>query len=478
VTAPAAQAGSPNASGISDVVVVGGGMAGFCAALELVEGGATVVLLEKQPAVGGSSVLSGGSFAFAGTELQQRMGIEDSSQLLFDDLRKVGNYENDEALVRAYVDHQLATYHWFAQHDVHFEKLFLAAGQSVPRSHSRNPREVLDRIATRAHATGRLDVRTSIAATRLVRDAASGRVIGVGTGRAGTSARFDARLGVVLASGGFSRSDDLLRIFAPAQVATQRAGGEGNYGDGLRMAWQLGAGMRDMSCIKGTFGGYPNAKPGEHSIMLPIYLGAIAVNAQGQRFVDESKSYKLIGDAVLTQPGALGFQIFDRQIFERGQRGIPTMDFAAKLERGQIAVAPTLAELAAKLGIDAAALERTIADYNASVDSGVDSLFGRDGLSNHYGALARIDVAPFYGYPSTSMMLATYCGVAIDRTMNVRDVFGEPIAGLYGAGEVVGGLHGQAYMTGSGIGKAAIFGRLAAQSLLVHRARVDDIHGS
>src|SRR5579862_9211362 len=100
----------------ADVVIVGAGMAGFCAALEFAERGTDVMLLEKQAEVGGSSVLSGGSFAFAGTDLQRRMGIEDSAQLLFDDLRRVGNYDNDEALVRAYADHQLETYYWLAEH--------------------------------------------------------------------------------------------------------------------------------------------------------------------------------------------------------------------------------------------------------------------------------------------------------------------------------------------------------------------------
>jgi fumarate reductase flavoprotein subunit len=200
--------------------------------------------------------------------------------------------------------------------------------------------------------------------------------------------------------------------------------------------------------------------------MLPIYVGAIAVNALGQRFIDESKSYKLIGDAVLRQPDAIGYQIFDQRIFDRGQRGIPTMDFPEKFARGQVVKANTLRALATALRIDATGLARTVAEYNAGVDSGMDPRFGRDGLSNHYGELAKIAAPPFYGYPSTSMMLATYCGVAVDAKMRVRDAFDEVIPGLCAAGEVMGGLHGGAYMTGSAIGKAAIFGRLAARTLL------------
>jgi flavocytochrome c len=446
----------------ADVIVVGGGLAGHCAAIEAAEQGADVLLLEKEPEVGGSTVLSGGSFAFAGTELQRKNGIEDSSRLLFDDLRKVGGYGNDEALVRAYVDHQLDTYHWLGEHGVAYDKIFLAAGQSVPRGHSRNPREVLDILAARAAATGRVRTRVSAPVRQLVRERDGAPVEGVTIEAEGKSRTIRAARGVVLTSGGFSRSDTLLKLFAPSQAATQRAGGAGNTGDGLLMAWHLGAGMKDMGYIKGTFGGHPDAGPGQHALMLPIYVGAIAVNSKGERFIDESKSYKLIGDAVLKQPDAIGYQIFDQRIFEKGNPGIPTMAFQAKYAQGQVISAPTLAELAARMGIDADGLARTIARYNASVEEGNDREFGRDGLGTSYGKLAKIDMAPFYAYPSKSVIVATYCGLSVDPQMRVRDVFDTVIPNLYAAGEVIGGLHGNAYMTGSSLGKASIFGRIAA----------------
>lgn len=448
----------------ADVVVIGGGLAGHCAAIELAEQGADVLLVEKEPQVGGSTVLSGGSFAFAGTELQRKNGIEDSSQLLFDDLRKVGGYGNDEALVRAYVDHQLETYHWLGAHGVVFDKIFLAAGQSVPRGHSRNPREVIEILAGRAVATGRVQTHVSSPVRSLVRSRDGMPVEGVEIETQGKRRSIRASRGVVLTSGGFSRSDALLKLFAPSQGATQRAGGPGNTGDGLLMAWHLGAGMKDMGYIKGTFGGHPSAGPGEHALMLPIYVGAIAVNAKGERFIDESKSYKLIGDAVLKQPDAIGYQIFDQRIFDKGNPGIPTMAFQAKYALGQVISAPTLAELARKMGIDAEGLARTVDAYNAFVEQGNDPDFGRDGLGTSYGKLARIDLAPFYAYPSKSVIVATYCGVAVDAQMRVRDVFDAVIPNLYAAGEVIGGLHGNAYMTGSSLGKASIFGRIAARS--------------
>ena len=450
----------------AEVVVVGGGLAAHCAALQAAESGARVLMLEKEAQVGGSTVLSGGSFAFAGTDLQEKHGIEDSSEKLFEDLRRVGEYGNEEAVVRAYVDEQLDTYHWLAKQGVVFERIFLAAGQSVPRAHSHNPKLAIEILAKRAAQSGRIETRTSSPVRRLVREGNEGAVLGVRIEQEGRPRTIRAHRGVILACGGFSRNDQLLERFAPSQAKTHRAGGPGNVGDGLLMAWHLGAGMKDMGYIKGTFGGHPAAGPGEHALMLPIYVGAIAVNAKGERFIDESKSYKLIGDAVLSQPDALGFQIFDQKIFEKGQDGIPTMAFAAKLAMGQVITAPTLEELAAKVGIDVGGLTRTLDEYNAAVDKGRDERFGRDGLSNHYGALAKIDTAPFYAYPSKSVVVATYCGVSVDPKMRVRDVFDDVIPNLYAAGEVIGGLHGNAYMTGSSLGKASIFGRVAARTAL------------
>ncbi len=450
----------------ADVVVIGGGLAGHCAALELAAAGAEVLLLEKEERIGGSPVISGGSFAFAGTELQRRKGIEDSSEILFEDLRRVGGFRNDEAIVRAYVDNQLDTYHWLDSHGVVYENIFLAAGHSVPRGHSRNPREVIEILSLRVAKTGQ--VRTCVCAPvrRLIRSGLEGPVEGVLADVQGEPRAIKARRGVILASGGFSRNEQLLKLFAPSQEAAMRVGGAGNTGDGLVMAWHLGAGMRDMGHIKGTFGGHPSASADQHAVLLPIYVGAIAVNSNAERFVDESISYKLIGDAVLKQPDAIGFQIFDRKIYEKGTPGIPTMAFQMKHQMGQVVNASTIAELAKLLGVDPDRLEATVARYNADIEEGKDRAFGRTGLSTGYGKLTKIDTAPYYGYASKSVVLATYCGVAVDREMRVRDVFDAPIPNLYAAGEVMGGFHGSAYMTGSALGKAAIFGRLAARSAL------------
>ncbi|MEO5693771.1 MAG: FAD-dependent oxidoreductase [Usitatibacter sp.] len=449
-----------------DLLVVGGGLAGYCAALEAASRGAEVMLVEKEGRTGGATVLSGGSFAFAGTPLQKQHGIDDSDERLYDDLRRVGGNENDEALVRAYVSHQREAYDWLALLGVRFERLFIASGQTVPRGHSRNAREVLDVVEQRARETGRVGTKLNTRARRLTRDEATGKVTGALVEHAGVEKAIHARLGVVIATGGFSRSESLLKLFAPQQALAQRMGGPGNTGDGLLMAWRLGAGFRDMGYIKGTFGNHVSAGPEDHFLLFAMYAGGIIVNTAAKRFADESLSYKLIGEACIRQPGAIGFQVFDQPIFERGVPGVPSMDFQADLEAGRVVKADTLAQLAAMLALDPVALQATVDRYNAMVKQGRDEDFGRDGLCNHFGALATIGTAPFYGFAAKSVVLATYCGLTVDASMNVRDVYGDSIPGLYAAGGCIGGFHGRAYMTGTANGKATIFGRIAARSAL------------
>jgi len=448
----------------ADIVVIGGGAAGFAAALEAAAGGAQVLMLEKQPEAGGSSAMCGGCLAFAGTDLQRAEGVEDSDELLFNDLREVGQNENDEALVRLYVDNQLDTYHWLLGHGVVFSgALEASSGQSVPRVHNVDPADMIRQLAARAKATGRVELRTNTAARRLVRE--GGRITAVQATSDGADVEITATRAIILASGGFSRNPAMVHRFVPECDRAFFIGGEGNVGDGLRMAWAHGADFRDMAYIKGTYGKHPVDEANHHCV-LAVYKGAIAVNQDGKRYVDESISYKLLGDACLRQPYGATYQILDQDIFKDGDNRVRILDFERRLEEGLMIQAASLADLARQIDIEPEVLARTVADYNAAVDAGVDLEFGRAHLVHHHGALRRIEHAPFYAYPSTAAVYGTYCGLCVDTGMRVQDVFGAVIPGLLAAGEVVGGLHGAAYMTGSALGKALIFGRVAARTAL------------
>jgi fumarate reductase flavoprotein subunit len=451
----------------TQLLVIGGGLAGFAAALQAAEAGAEVLLLEKQAETGGSSAMSGGCLAFAGTDLQRENGIEDSDALLARDLIEVGQSQNDAALVDVYVAHQRDTYGWLRGHGVVFSPVIEASsGQSVPRVHTVDPADMVRTLAEKCKATGRVRVMMQTAAKRLLRRDEGAPVHGATAVDAqGHEFEIAARDGVVLASGGFCRNAELVNRFAPHYAEAVFVGGAGNVGDGLLMGWKLGADMRDMAYIKGTFGKHPVDTLNNHSC-LAVYKGAIAVNQEGRRFVDESLSYKLLGDAVMSQSYHSAFQIFDQPVFESGDDRVRILDFGRRMEEGLMVKADSLQALAQQIEVPYEVLRATVDRYNAAVDASEDADFGRKALVHNHGRLQRIETAPFYAYPSTAAVFGTYCGLRIDARMRVIDVFGAAIEGLFAAGEVVGGFHGGAYMTGSALGKAAVFGRLAAREAL------------
>lgn len=450
---------SDNATHAADVVVVGGGVAGYSAALSAAQAGAEVLLLEKQPTPGGSTRMSGGFFAFAGTEEQEVHGISDSNDLLVRDLAEVGEHRNDPALLQAYAQHQHEVYRWLRSLGATFGAVELSSGQSVPRGHHIPPDELLDLLHRALLATGCGEVRTEHRVVSLQRD--GGRVTAVVADTPDGQAVVRAHRGVVLASGGFSRSTELLETFAPAQAGAIPYGGPGNTGDGLRMAWRLGAGFRDMGYVAGTYGSHPETGEDRHELLCAYYLGAIIVNTEGRRFVDESLSYKVLGDACLRQPDGLGLQVFDAQVRARSLPGVPLSDIDFLEEKGRLVTAGTLEDLAVAASVEPDRLVSTVENYNEAVRGGTPDEFGRDGLCNHVGDLVDISRPPFYAYPAKTLMTSTYCGLTISPRAEVLDVDGAVIDGLYAAGELTGGFHGVAYMTGTSLGKGALFGRIA-----------------
>lgn len=449
-----------------DVIVIGAGMAGHCAAIEAARQGGHVLLLEKTALYGGSTRMCGGAFAFAGTEVQKKNDIPDSAALLEEDLLKAGKYRNDAALVHVYAERQYEAYEWLQAMGLRFDKVSLSGSQSVPRNHSIDPVLVLETLHSQALAAG-VTYRANAGVERLLTagDAQSREVVGVVL--AGGE-RIAAGGGVVIATGGFSRAADLVERFAPHLRTARPMGGLGNTGDGLRMAWALGADLIDMGYAKGTFGapvGKPS--PGREDdaprLVSAMYRGAIVVNASGRRFVNESVSYKTIGDRCLEQPDALAFQVFDQQVMDQSSP-LPTVaDFRGALDTGLVQQADTLEKLASKLGIDMAGLLSTVARYNRACDGAEPDEQGRTSLSTGYGKPTRVAKGPFYGLACTTGLTSTYCGLHTDTDARVLDVYKQPIAGLYATGEVMGGFHGETYMSGSSLAKGCIFGRLAAQ---------------
>ena len=435
-----------------DAVVLGAGLAGLSAAATLIEGGARVLVLEKTLAGGGSTAMSGGWFAWSGTPEQRARGIADDDETFVRDMRVTGGGRADPQLLDAYVEHQREADQWARERlGVVYDVVTLSAGQSVPRSHHADIGLLLKRL----HDV--VPVVRERRATRFITDA--GRVVGVEHGP-GTITGSSA---VVLATGGFSRSTDLLNRFAPKQLAAIPHGGQGNTGDGLHLAEEVGAELRDVDHVGATFGSHPSTPTDRHELLTAFYLGAIIVNRSGERFVDESRTYKEIGTAALDQPGAIGFQVFDQQVRDRSRPGVPLSDIADLESRGLILRADSLPDLAREAGIDADALVRTVHRYN---DSSMKDDVGRASLCNGTGTPIPLVDPPFYAYPSRPLMTSTFGGVRVSPATDVLNHQGLPIPGLFAAGEVTGGFHGSSYLTGTALGKALIFGRRAGLRVL------------
>ncbi|WP_138416321.1 FAD-dependent oxidoreductase [Aquibacillus sediminis] len=448
----------------TDLIILGAGLAGLCAAVEAGEQGASVLLLEKQPDVGGSSLLSGRYMAFAGTPMQQEKGLDDSSQALIDDMMSVGGGVNDRELVDAYGAHQLETYHWLVDHGVEFKSLQAVSGHSIPRGHTIDSDQAIGTLFQRAQELPNVTIYLDAPAKRLLSDAA-GRVDRVYYEMDGEARITLAEKGILLTSGGFSQSEELLAQFAPHLKSALRIGGLGNKGDGLLMAWEHGAWIRELPYLNGTYGFHPTADgPIKHQ-GLAFYKGAIIVNGNGKRFVNESLSYKLLGNAALKQPNGVSYQIWDQTVMDQSVPGDKLYDFDKLANHGLVYQANTLEELARDIDIDPATLKQTVSEYNEAIKTGSDP-FGRKTLTHNYGELIPIENGPFYAFRTTVAMLATYAGVAVNTKAQVINPYQEPVLGLYAAGEIAGGFHGAGYMTGSSLGKASVFGRIAALSAL------------
>lgn len=444
----------------AQVVIIGGGLAGCAALLAACEAGHEAILLEGTREIGGSTVLSSGLSAYAGTDEQRAQGIEDSAELLREDLLRTGKYQNDPALVDLYCEHAEETYRWLKGHGVRYGHVHAASGQTVPRSHPTDTSRMLELLLDAAHELGGRAF-NNVRALRLVRT--DDRVTGVLVEVPGGDQLIEAGA-VVLATGGFSMNKELLARFAPRMAQAFQAGGPGCQGDGLIMGWDLGAGFIDTPYIKGTYGIYAEPHESEHGTGIhAIYKGGIAVNAEGHRFCDESLPYKVVGDASLDQTGGITHQIFDERVLAAADPEVAIFDFTGRKAVGMLDQADTLTELGAKLGLPEGSLEATVAEYNRRVTAGEPDEFGRRHQAGSVGELFPIEQPPYYAHRSGTVVLATYCGLTVDTELRVLDVFGMEIPGLYAAGEVIGGFHGDGYMTGSSIGKSGIFGRLAGQ---------------
>lgn len=448
----------------TEVLVLGAGIAGHCAALAAAEAGAQVLLLEKSGLPGGSSAMAGGAFAFCGTDLTMAAGQDDSLDAFRRDLFASGDGKNDPVMVDRFLERQLEAYEFLKAHGLKFE-LYPA----IPRMHVTGTGRAVTNLHMAARAHPNIQFHSKTAAMQLIRSDAEGPVDQARLFFGDEEATVTATRGIVLATGGFSRSREMLRAFAPELLDAVKHGGVANTGDGLMMANMLGAGLVDLGYVTGSFGGairnYPHGVQGADEVPPLIFAfqsGGIIVNRNARRFTNEDQSYKTLSPAGMRQPGGIGFQIFDSKLFNLQLADSSVNNYVEALHSDYLRAADTIPELAGRMGLDPETLQATIARYNADVAEGRDSEFGRT------KDLMPIDTPPFYIAATANALTSTYGGITVDRDMAVTNWLGEPIAGLFAAGEVVGGFHGAGYYSASSLSSSATFGMCAGRAAAGH----------
>jgi tricarballylate dehydrogenase len=478
-----------------DVIVVGGGNAAFCAAHAAREQGARVLMLEKAPAerAGGNSFFTAGAFRTAyGTLASVRPLLEEltdaqaaridlppyTAQDFRADMHRLTHGRCDPELTDILADDSWETVRWLHALGIRWELLYarqsFRVGDAIrfwgglALGTVGGGKGLIEQHARIARARG-VAIRYESPARELI--VAGGGVTGVVAGGPGGETTIAAGA-VVLACGGFE-ADPRWRAsyLGPNWDVARVRGTPYNTGDGLQMA--LAAGAQPYGHWSGCHSvfwdaGAPPTGDWELTNRLSklSYPLGIIVNAEARRFVDEGAdfrnyTYATYGAEVLKQPGAVAYQLFDAQTAPLLRADEYRAPGATRVE------AASIAGLARGLGLDPAALERTVREFNAAVQPGEFNPAIKDGKraggiavpkSNWALPLAR---PPFVGYPVTCGITFTFGGVRIDAHGRVLDRADRPIAGLYAAGELVGGLFYHNYPGGSGLTAGAVFGRRA-----------------
>lgn len=465
------------ASPSADVLVVGAGIAGLSAAWEAAQAGARVTVVDMWSVLGGHAVMSHGGVCIVGTPDQEARGIRDSPDLAYKDFLEWGEDPRPE-WVRYYVDNsRREIYDWLAPMGVTFGAVTPVAGNSVARFHETRGRglQLVSPIYRACLAQPRASFRFNFEVTGLVVEA--GRVRGVrGRDMRTGETRTLRASALILATGGFQSNLEMVRAFwpAPAPFPPRMLVGSGlnSVGSGHEIARRAGAILQSMDHQWNYATGLPDPRdPAGRRGLNASNAASIWVNAAGRRFVNEALSDKFRLPALLRQPGASYWAIFDeaakREFWVSGSDWgeFATVERLIFDDPKLVKQAPSLEALAERAGLPGPALVATLGRYNALVASGEDGDFGRFGPGRDERPRP-IQAPPYYAVQFFPLSRKSMGGVRID--LHARVVAGDetPIRGLYAAGELTGlaGINGRAGLEGTFLGPSIVTGRVAGRT--------------
>jgi urocanate reductase len=469
-----------------DVLIIGSGFAGLAAAIEAKDAGASVIILEKMPYLGGNSIISAGYYGCVDPERQKAQGIEDSVELHYEQTLAGGDYEAEPSKVRYMVEHALEGWQWLEDMGVKLvEPIFQLYGAVWPRTHSPGYKRRRGGAAIVAALYDRIvemqvPVLLQHSVIRIVREQPlAGRVLGVEVVAENRKLNFRASKALILASGGFCADISMRMKYDPRFddrfTTSNHAGATGEV---LTMAVDIGAGMTGMEHIQaaGPIGRdirFLKRPAGVRKLSQVSRLSGLSTNStlylnlQGERIAACDARRDDIAEAIMKTPEKVCYILNDLQGLGSSGRafGEISLESAVKLEEkhpGEIFMADTIGELALKMGVVPDVLEKTVRTYNSYVDAKYDPDF-HQALHN---LLYKIEIPPYFassGSPAVHYMCG---GLRTDTaTCQVIDRLGQPIRGLYAAGEVVGGVHGANRLGGNAIADCIVFGRLAGKTV-------------
>ncbi|ERM16958.1 flavocytochrome c [Brevibacillus laterosporus] len=437
----------------TDIVVIGAGGAGLSAAVEATNAGAKVIVLEKMPMVGGNTTRATGGLNAAGTEAQKKKGIEDSQELFYQDTMKGGYNKNNPELVKILTTQAKDSVVWLESLGADLSDVGRAGGASVSRIHRPTGgaavgSNVISTLKNKIKEQN-VDVRVKNKAVAIIKDQ-QGKVTGVkAENKDGKAYTINAKA-VILATGGFSANQEMVISYKPELKGFATTNHPGALGEGITLGESVGANLVDMAEIQT----HPTVVP-EKGVMVTEAVrgnGAILINKDGKRFINELLTRDVVSKGILDQKDGVAYLFFDDGL----RKGLKAVEEYFNMQL--VTEADSVEELAGKIGVDKDAMMKSVKTYNDAVAAKQDKEFKRDDLP------LQLNQGKVYAIQVTPAVHHTMGGLQINTNAEVMNKEGQIIKGLYAAGEVTGGVHGGNRLGGNAMADIVTFGRIAGQN--------------